>query len=502
MKYIGSFFRMNSLSKDDIRNQLFFLAKESVRTITQTSKCGIYLPPNKSSKKSNHNHDINILEDFFPLLCIYKSSSPTLVHSKNTKSFDESTFKKEIIPFNNALMSLSLLELSKFYEGYDKKNRSEASLKSKYIALSKKQLDFYCANLRNSEGFFVNKNNTVDSNLKNYNLIPSNKKVRFSDQAFMMIAYYLYSKSAEDDLSKDDYENFSLEILSMFGNYKEELYELSFDESVKILFAFNIFYSYSMNDTCKELIIDLCDFLISKFNDKNYYESSIDDTSLFAICLKDSYEYTQLISFKDKSDEIILRLEDLYNEKTNIFHKSSTKKEIKYSCLEVSFYLMALLLKYPKDENVSSNKNMIFSLYKKSFIHSGLVLSWPEAPTLDEIERYRGLSLHSEDMLNENHFRFRDVPSPNSSGVASIFNRSVTYSSKKDTFNHSKESFDSGKNMFIFFTFIHYFKDDVIRSMNLFSDDTLDNIDLNKLSNSSPSVDLTSEKASVDTNNN
>lgn len=486
---------MNSLSKDDIRNQLFFLAKESVRTITLNSKCGIYLPSNKSSKKSNHNHDINILEDFFPLLCIYKRSSPTLVHSKNSKSFDESTFKKEVIPFNNALMSLSLLELSNFYEGYDRKNRSEASLKNKYIDLSKKQLDFYCANLRNSEGFFINKSNIIDSNFKNYNLIPSNKKVRFSDQAFMMVAFYLYYKSAEDDLSKDDYKNFSLEILSMFNNYKEELYELSFDESIKILFAFNVFYSYSMEDTCKELIIDLCDFLISKFNEKNYYESSIDDTSLFAICLKDSYEYTKLISFKDKSDEIILRLEDLYDEKTNIFHKSSTKKEVKYSCLEISFYMVALLLKYPTDENTRSNKNMIFNLYKKSFVHSGLVLSWPEAPTLDEIERYRGLSLHSGDMLNENYFRFPDVPSPSSSGIASIFNRSVTYSVKKDTFSSSKESFDSGKNMFIFFIFIHYFKDDVIRNMDLYENDSLD-----EPSDSPSSVDLPSEKGSVNTN--
>lgn len=466
MKYIGPFFRMNSISKDDITNQLFYLAKESLKSIALNSKCGICIPT-RSSKKSSHTNDINILEDFYPLLCLYKKSSATLVHSKNSKCFDESSFRKEIIPFNNALMTLSLLELSSFYDEYNKKNRVESSFKDKYLLIAKNQLDFYCTKLRNSEGFFISKINLSEPTAKNFNLINSDKKMCFPDQAFMMNAFYLYSLYSEDNTLKDTYKNFSLEILSMFDTYKDELYKLSFDEDIKILFAFITFYNYSKEIICKTLIIDLCDFLINKFTEKNYFEDSIDSTSLFAICLKNAFIYTDILAFEEKGNQILSKLEDLYDEKNCIFSKSSDKKEIKYSALEISFYMIALLLYSNEEEQSLSNRGMLFNLYKKLFIDSGIVLSWPEAPTLDEIERYRNLSLRSEDMLAESHFRMLDLPSPESSGIASVFNRSVTYSRKKDSFSHSKESFDSGKNMFIFYAIIYLFKDSVKKDMYL-----------------------------------
>ena len=56
--------------------------------------------------------------------------------------------------------------------------------------------------------------------------------------------------------------------------------------------------------------------------------------------------------------------------------------------------------------------------------------------------------------------------SPESSGIAPIFSKTITYSRKKDEFSKIKETFDSEKNIFIFFTFIHYFKDDIINEMN------------------------------------
>ena len=44
----------------------------------------------------------------------------------------------------------------------------------------------------------------------------------------MMIAYYMYSINySEEDISKD-YKSFSLEILQMFLDFKEALYNLSF----------------------------------------------------------------------------------------------------------------------------------------------------------------------------------------------------------------------------------------------------------------------------------
>ena len=105
---------------------------------------------------------------------------------------------------------------------------------------------------------------------------------------------------------------------------------------------------------------------------------------------------------------------------------------------------------------------MISNLYKKYCINSSLVLSWPEAPTLDEMERYRSLSLKSKDMLNETFFRMPNSLSPNNTGIAPVFSKSVTYSLKKNSFRDSKASFDSSKNIYLFFMFIYYLKDDVM----------------------------------------
>ena len=109
---------------------------------------------------------------------------------------------------------------------------------------------------------------------------------------------------------------------------------------------------------------------------------------------------------------------------------------------------------------------MISTLYKKYFISSGLICSWPEAPTLDEIERYRGLSLKSQDMLDESYFRMPEVPTPTSSGFAPIFAKNIVYSKKKDNFTRKKDTFDSNKNMFLYFIIIHYLKNDIVDDMN------------------------------------
>ena len=99
----------------------------------------------------------------------------------------------------------------------------------------------------------------------------------------MMIAYYMYSINySEEDISKD-YKSFSLEILQMFLDFKEALYNLSFNELCKILLALNIFFDISKNEDSKILLIDLTDFLINKFDEKDYFEDSIESCSLFYI---------------------------------------------------------------------------------------------------------------------------------------------------------------------------------------------------------------------------
>ncbi len=448
---------MNSLSQKEISGQLFHLSKESVKTLVLNSKCGL-LAQVRASKKSSIN-DISILNNFSPLLCLYRKASPLFIHSKSSHGFDESSFKKEINPSTSAFMTLCLLELSEYYSHYSEGGRNVVSLEKPFKYLAKEQLHFYSENLRNNEGLFVDKKNISDGNSKGFSLVDKDGKFSFSDQAFMMDAYLLYSYYNESDKASDEYIKFSYEILDMFKDYKSALYDLSFAENTQIFLALNIFYKYSSNSDAKKLILDLGDFLITKFQEKDYYLDSIDDCALFSICLIEAYKHTEIISFKEIAKEINEKLISLYDSDKNIFIKASDKKESKYSCLEVNSYLLSLIMYSISEDKTTELKPVISGIYRKFFVNGGLLTSWPEAPTLDEVERYKKLSLRSDDMLDETYFRMPISPTPKSTGIAPIFIKSLNYSKRKDCLTTTRNSFDSSKNMFNFFLIIYLLKD-------------------------------------------
>ena len=486
MRYIGPFFRMNSLSQDEISGQLFYLSKESIKNLVLNSKCGLLMQM-RSSKKSSIN-DISILNNFSPLLCIYRKASPLFIHSKTSHGFDESSFKKEINPAANALMTLCLLELSEYYSYYNIQNRNIDSFEYAYIYIAKEQLQFYSENLRNSEGLFVSKKNTSDGNSKGFNLLNKDDKFKFSDQAFMMNAYLLYAKYNPSDEMSSEYLKFSEEILNLFIDYKDALYDLSFGENVQIFLCINSYYKYSKNSDAKKLILDLGDYLITKFQDKDYYLDSLDDCALFSICLMEAYKYTNIISFKECYSEINERLISMYDSEKNIFIKISDKKELKYSSTEITLYLLSLL-QYSEMENKKFElKSLISNFYRKCFINNGLLTSWPDAPTLDEVERYKNLSLRANDMLDETYFRMPVLPTPKSTGTASVFIKNLTYSKKKDTLTSSKISFDSNKNMFNFYLLIYFLKDATKKFMGFINEKTEIESELNRSSSNSENL--------------
>ena len=69
LKYIGPFFRMNSLRQEEINSQLFYLSKEAVKTIVLESKCGL-VSSIKNFKNLSPSFDINTMNNFSPLLCV------------------------------------------------------------------------------------------------------------------------------------------------------------------------------------------------------------------------------------------------------------------------------------------------------------------------------------------------------------------------------------------------------------------------------------------------
>lgn len=457
---------MNSLSQKEISGQLFYLSKESVKTLVLNSKCGLIIPLVRTSKKSSIN-DISTLNNFSPLLCLYRKASPMFIHNKTSHGFDESTFKKEISPTTNALMTLCLLELSKYYSHFTEGNRNINSLENAYKYLAKEQLQFYSEHLRNAEGLFVPKKNISDGNSKGYELVDKDNKFKFSDQAFMMDAYLLYSIYNPSDDACEDYKIFSYEILQVFKEYKDSLYDLSFTESIEIFLALNVFYKYSNSLIARELILDLGDYLVNKFQEKDYYIDSLDDCALFAICLMEAYKHTDIISFKETAKEINEKLLSLYDNDKNIFLKISDKKDIKYSCTEINFYLISLILYSEETDKTNDLKPIVSGIFKRFYVNGGLLSSWPEAPTLDEVERYKRLSLRVDDMMDESYFRMSVLPTPKSTGLAPIFVKNLEYSKKKDNLSKGRITFDSNKNMTNFFLIIYLFRNSVEDTMEL-----------------------------------
>lgn len=503
---------MNSLSQKEISGQLFYLSKESVKTLVLNSKCGLIIPPVRTSKKSSIN-DISTLNNFSPLLCIYRKASPMFIHNKTSHGFDESTFKKEISPTTNALMTLCLLELSKYYSHFTEGNRNITSLENSYKYLAKEQLQFYSDHLRNAEGLFVTKKNISDGNSKGYELVDKDNKFKFSDQAFMMDAYLLYSISNPSDDACEDYKIFSYEILQVFKDYKDSLYDLSFTESVEIFLALNVFYKYSNSLIARELILDLGDYLINKFQEKDYYIDSLDDCALFAICLTEAYKHTDIISFKETAKEINEKLLSLYDNDKNIFLKISDKKDIKYSCTEINFYLISLILYSEGTDKINDLKPIISGIFKRFYVNGSLLSSWPEAPTLDEVERYKRLSLRVDDMMDESYFRMSVLPTPRSTGLAPVFIKSLEYSKKKDSLGKGRIAFDSNKNITNFFLIIYLFRNSVEDTMELnlpLSEQEALNNSLKKSSSSryeadnldnNDSSDIKSETSEIKSNN-
>ena len=462
MKYIGSFFKANSLSKEEMASQLLFLSKESVNHIVLESRCGI--STNYKNLKENFKKDeISFFKNNTPLICIYKKAKPNIYSSKYSKTWDDTTFKKDIPVSSNALMTLSLLRLCSYYEKFKNINSALYKRAAFYKNLSKLQLEFYYTYLRNPEGFFVNKKNDESSSKSSLNISEKEDEMSYSDQALMMLAYYMYSKVSPEDSDSKTYEDFALQILNMFVNFKEELYSLSLDECCKIDYCLNNMLLYSNNEDCKLLVLDLSDFILNKYYESNSTFSNLETTSLLALNMYLSYKNTNILIFKDAYLDLIELFCNMFNDEKGIILKGTDKKEYKYSNMEICLYLTNLLMSFDLDEDSSDKReNIISKVYKNYIVNSGIVTSFPDAPNLDSHERYKKFSLKPDDLIDESMFRMTNANSPELTGLAPIFTKNLKYSTKKSIFTSDKTTFDSTKNMFIFFVFINSFIDKYI----------------------------------------
>lgn len=457
LKFIGPFLRINSLNEDNISSQLFHLSKESLKRIILNSKCGIPIAPQELNKHMP-KIDINTIKGFSPLLCVYKKGSAKL-HTENHKlCWNTEKFKKEIPIISNSLMTLCLLELCDYYRSFKDINNKKYNTYEIYSALAKCQLQFYVSNLRNVDGVFVDK--IHDSDLFSENLVLSDKKntFKFSEQAFLMNAYYRYSMLFEDDLKNDEntyakeYRKFSLDILNLFMDCREYIYENSFSEKLKLFSGLNLFYHYSKMENLKPLLLDLYDLILEEYHmgaiEKETNQILYD--SLLLINSNLMYKNLNFLRAKDFSENIYEKLTSIYDKDLGLYTKTPEEKNAEYDSVEVISYIMSLITFNKIFENTEDN-SIIESVYKNGIANSGLVLSWPESPNLDDPERYKGFSKDSKNLLEEDYFRMQTLPTPENNELAPIFIKRITYNRKKHEFKVSKSNFYSEKNMIIFF---------------------------------------------------
>ena len=463
MKYIGSFFRMNSISPKEIESQLLFFARESIKHLAFESKCGVPISQ-KTLKKTLSESEYSKIKELNPILAIYKKAKPNIYYSKHSKLWDETTFKKELLVSSNALMTLSLLKLSQYYKSFKNIDDRLYELSKTYVKIAKLQLDFYYENLRNSEGFFVDKKNISQSNTSFPDLADSKSTFSFTDQAYMMVAYYTYSKATEDIKESEVFKNFSLEILDMFEDRKDFLYDESLEECSNICFAFNQMYSLSKNSKCKNLLLDMSDFILSQYLDYGIDEKDMSLATLTSLNLYLTYVNTGLLTFKESFNDICKLFRSLFNEELSTFIKPSEKKDIKYYNLETILYLINIIL-YNKNNNDNDKtiNDLICNYFKQSIVHSSILTSFPSAPNLDSPERYKHFSSKSSDLLDDLMFCLPDITTPESNCLAPIFLKSTNYSKKKGAFSSSKTTFESFNNLFLDYLILDLFLDDYIK---------------------------------------
>jgi hypothetical protein len=456
LKFIGPFLRTNTLNKKNIKNQFFHLSKESLKDIVFGSKCGIYIPARDLKSKSLSKIDINTISLNSPLLCVYKKADAKLKSQEGILSWNENKVKKEITINGNAFMTLSLLEMVDYYSSFKDIDDNKYALSSTYLKLCKEQLEFYASYFRNKDGLFVDKKDLTDPLNQEFNFEDKNNKFKFSDQAFMMAAYYKYS-CYDKSKHEDEYKKFALDILNMFVQYKEDIYNSSFEELNKICLALNVFYKYSGLEQCGDLLKDFSDLLMEQYNAKPsiIINAKLDYSCMLFINCMLMYNNTHFHKFKETSDDLYEKLTKLYESNKGLILKESNDKEITYTCDELLLYMYSLML-YSDFNNLEDNSSMLQDIFKNQILDSGLVLSWPDVPSLDNVEHYRNSSLKSEDLIGDEDFRMPSIPAPENNELASIFIKNIVYNRKKESFKQSKSSFNSSKNMFIFFLTIFF----------------------------------------------
>jgi hypothetical protein len=413
------------------------------------------MSPKQLKNKNFHTNDISTFNSISPLLCIYKKGDSKLNYIEKKLDWSNSKVKKEILISSCGYMTLNLIYLSKYYEKLEKLYPKKYCYNSLFLFLSKAQLEFYAINLRNFEGFFVDKINISDPLNSDYKFENRVKEIKISDQAIMLLSYFEYSKvSSEEDATS--FYDFSMDIFNILKDYKNTFYDFSISELSKLMLIINIFYQNNSNEDVLSFLLDTSDYLISRALQYDSNKLDLMEVSMLSLNCILLYKSTNLLNYKDISQDFMGRLLALYSVDEGIFIKNSDKKEFSFSSSEILLYLINLIV-YSEVFGVNESSK-ISNIFKHQVIESGIIGSWPEVPSLDNPERYKNFSLLAEDIIDEQNFKLSTIPNVEISNIASVFVKNIHYNKKKNYFTAKRNSFYSEDNMFIFFLILYFFK--------------------------------------------
>jgi len=367
-------------------------------------------------------------------------------------SLDKDSFGRDVNIYPNVFMTLSLLNLSDYYKRFKDIDEYKFFMGNLYQNLAEKQLVFYAANLRNNEGVFVNKKDVSEKVLQDYKFEEKNEKFKFSHQGLMMAAYQKCSSISED---KNDFRNFSSDILDMLINYKDDIYTLDFPDLLMLTLALNIYYEDNKEDKVKSLLLDSCDYLKEYYKNKKYlYSEKLDYHCLLFINYYLLYKNTGLIPYKEEAILLGDKLIEEYDKEKGLLKREDNKKDIEYTSDElVLFNLFSFI--YFNFLREDESKTLLYDIYKKTIIDSPIMLSWPAPPDTDDAERYRNFSKKVEDMLGEDSFKMPLLKTSEENGLMPCFGKKVSYNKKKQIYRLNKKSFYSENNLFLNFIILH-----------------------------------------------
>ena len=112
----------------------------------------------------------------------------------------------------------------------------------------------------------------------------------------------------------------------MFFNLKENLYSESFNNCCNLCLIFNIMYEYSKNERCKNLLIDLSEFTLSKHTESTISLSNIENITLLSLNMLLTYKNTNISLFKDSFNDISILLKIFMMRRNLILKKLAIKK--------------------------------------------------------------------------------------------------------------------------------------------------------------------------------